>query len=224
MAGCYTQPVTSSGASIGQNTAFDHLRIPHCRELFGLMDQQEGDALWRYARQCQKSIVEIGTYCGYSTLYLGYGIRNRPPEFQDNVQIFTIDEHTHLSHQHTNLPEMTDRKSRGKVCTFRQVVRNCKQYGIWDLVSPIIDDSAHAWKFGVDLPCDMLLIDANHDAAMRDYRHWAPLIELGGIVAFHDYCAQFPRVITDVDQLVAAGEIEKMEITKSLFVGRILRH
>lgn len=199
-------------------------QFPHAQELYGLLDQLEGKALWRHARASRKSILEVGTYCGYSALYLAYGIRSRPKEHQQDVQIFTVDTHRFLSPRHIESVEMLDMYQREEACTFRQFTRNCKHYGVWDLIYPIVDDAEHAWRHGLDAPCDLAFIDGDHTVALRDFRNWSPLIDIGGIVCFHDYSTLFPQVIMDVDLLVSEEAIEKIESVGSLLVARLLRH
>ncbi|HRH94083.1 MAG TPA: hypothetical protein PKV72_06160, partial [Candidatus Peribacteria bacterium] len=71
--------------------SFDPTTIGPPEPLFGLSTVAEGLTLFRYAKQSRKSIIEVGAYCGYSTLFLAYGIRNRPPEFQRDVQLYAVD-------------------------------------------------------------------------------------------------------------------------------------
>ena len=56
----------------------------------GFMPAHEGEALYKWSKEFSKSgpIIEIGTYCGKSTIYLGFGAN------ENNEVVFTIDHHS----------------------------------------------------------------------------------------------------------------------------------
>lgn len=60
----------------------------------------------------------------------------------------------------------------------------------------------------------LLYIDADHDypSAMQDLRAWRPHLADGAWIAFDDYYPRFPGVIRCVDELVAEGDIQPIEI------------
>ncbi|HRH93702.1 MAG TPA: glycosyltransferase, partial [Candidatus Peribacteria bacterium] len=105
--------------------------------------------------------------------------------------------------------------------TFEQFTKNCKDHGVWDLVTPIIDDSSKAWQRGLEKECDLLFIDGDHVQALRDFRQWSQFLCAGAVICFHDYCSAFPQVMLDVDGLIAAGAVEVIEQAEKLLICRL---
>ena len=65
------------------------MNIDQIRELKGFMPDHEGDALMKWSEKFSKlgPVMEIGTYCGKSTMYLSKGA------YINNQNVFTIDHH-----------------------------------------------------------------------------------------------------------------------------------
>src|SRR5690349_9965124 len=95
----------------------------------GWLNPSEGRVLFRLASKCtgRGVIVEIGSWKGKSTIWLGKGAKTgkRP-------QIHAIDPHTG-SPQH--------REAMGEVWTFEEFKRNIKTAEIDDIVVPHVDFS-----------------------------------------------------------------------------------
>ncbi len=200
---------------------YDPATIGRPEPLFGLSTEAEGMALFKWAKQAKKSIIEIGSYCGYSTLYLAYGIKNRPPEFQQGVQLYAADCFRCLSSNPNPSLDMLELGSRNQLKTFEQFTKTCKSHGVWDLVTPIIDDCSKAWRRGLELECDMLFIDGDHLQCLRDFNQWSQFLCAGAIVCFHDYSPQFPQVVVDVDGLIASGRLTRIETVGQVAVCRL---
>ena len=64
------------------------------------------------------------------------------------------------------------------------------------------------------------LVDGLHDYAnvARDFHHFAPWIQPGGRVAFHDYGGHFVGVKKFVDELAIQGDYQMTEQAHSLVV------
>ncbi len=139
--------------------------------------------------------------------------------------MYSIDPHMEVSDQHNPRPDMDDLRRRGHPATFGRFTDACKRHGVWDLVHPILDDSACAWKrWPADRTCDLLLIDGNPDTAMQDFSDWAPLLLPGATVCFHDYGnPHVPKITDHVDKLAAASDIAHVETVGSLYVARVVR-
>ena len=63
--------------------------IDEINQLKGFMPINEGTALLKWAKKFSKSgpVMEIGTYCGKSTIYLAIGA------LHNNQTVYTIDHH-----------------------------------------------------------------------------------------------------------------------------------
>lgn len=150
------------------------------------MPEDEGEALFeavtRYANG--GPVVEIGTYCGKSAIWLGGAARER------NSVVYTIDHHRGSEehqpgweyHDSSLVDEMTGRFDT--VTEFRRAIVGA---GLEDTVVAIVGDSGQAaaiWR----APIDLLFIDGGHTeaAARRDYDSWARWVAPGGALAIHD--------------------------------------
>ena len=206
------------GWEVGKGTeeAFDPTTLPPPGELFGLSDQEQALALFELARQGKRSIIEIGTYCGYTALLLAFGIRNRQTKHAEDATVFTVDNHVLLSPTHRQSAPLK------KPDCLDIFFRNAKSYGVLGTVLPIIGNAADAWRYWTYGMCDLLFIDGDHAQALRDFEHWSTWLLPGGTVCFHDYAPDYPQVMRDVDTLVRRGAIEPMAKVGSLFVARYL--
>ncbi|WP_063046208.1 class I SAM-dependent methyltransferase [Nocardia pseudovaccinii] len=152
----------------------------------GFMPAEEGRALYEAARAHagEGSIMEIGTYCGKSTIYLGAAAR------ETGAQVFTVDHHRGSEeHQpgwayHDTALVDPETGVFDTVASFR---RSMIRAGLAETVVAIIGSSAAAariWR----TPLRLLFIDGGHteEAAQRDYGDWAHWVIEGGLLAIHD--------------------------------------
>ena len=92
-------------------------------------------------------------------------------------------------------------------------------------VVPIVASSALAGRHW-STPLDLVFIDGGHslEAALTDYRTWAPKIRSGGVLAIHDIFpdpAEGGQAPYDIYQLaIASGLFEVLPMTKTLGVLR----
>lgn len=152
----------------------------------GFMPAHEGRALYDAAvRYLEGGVgVEIGTYCGKSTLLLGAAAQ------QTSSVLFTIDHH-HGSEEHQSGWEFHDASLVDDVTglfdtlpTFRHTLDAA---GLDDHVVAVVGKSpvvAHGWQ----APLQLLFIDGGHteEAARRDFDGWAKWVNLGGGLVIHD--------------------------------------
>lgn len=152
----------------------------------GFLLPEEADALYRWAlvASARGPILEIGSYCGKSTIYLGLAAR------QHNGTVFALDHHRGSEeHQRGEMfhdPALYD-SDMAVVDTFREFRRNIANAGLNEVVVPVVAGSAAAARHW-QTPLSMLFIDGGHslDAALTDYRCWAGHLQRGGILAIHD--------------------------------------
>ena len=71
--------------------------------------------------------------------------------------------------------------------SFREFRRNIRNAGLEDVVVPIVARSEQAARHW-NTPLGMVFIDGGHslEAALTDYRCWAPHVLRGGVLAIHD--------------------------------------
>jgi predicted O-methyltransferase YrrM len=152
----------------------------------GFMPDDEGRALYDAAlRYLDGGVgVEIGTYCGKSTLLLGAAAQ------QTDGVLYTIDHH-HGSEEHQAGWEYHDASLVDAVTglfdtlpTFR---RTLDAAGLDDHVVTIVGKSpivARGWRS----PLQFLFIDGGHSeaAATEDFDGWAKWVNIGGALVIHD--------------------------------------
>jgi len=142
----------------------------------GWLADVEGEFLYNAARNCTGKgvIVEIGSWKGKSTIWLGKGSKAG-----NKVEVYAIDPHTGSS----------EHQKEGPVWTFEEFKINIKNAKIDDIVVPIVKTSADAAK-NFKKPVELIFIDGAHEYEMvkLDFELWFPKLVEGGFIAFHDTC------------------------------------
>lgn len=152
----------------------------------GFLAPDEGEALYRYALSASGlgPCLEIGSYCGKSTLYLGAACK------EIGATLFAVDHHRG-SEEHQLGEEYHDAElydaNEGQMDSLHEFRRNMHRADLENTVVPIVASSAvasHQW--GTQL--GMVFIDGGHseEAAQTDYRSWVGHIKIGGVLAIHD--------------------------------------
>ncbi|MGB5326570.1 MAG: class I SAM-dependent methyltransferase [Pseudomonadales bacterium] len=152
----------------------------------GFLADDEGAALYDYALAAAGfgPCLEIGSYCGKSTVYLGSACQR-----SDNT-LFALDHHRGSEeHQHGEEyhdPDTFD-PATGKVDTFPLFRETVERAGLTDTVVALVAPSGVAARHWAT-PLGMLFIDGGHslEAALADYHGWAPKLAIGGVLAIHD--------------------------------------
>ena len=195
-------------------------------QIKGFLADDEAQALYGYAQQASElgPVLEIGSYCGKSTIYLGLACRAA------NGTVFALDHHRgseeHQQGEFFHDPDLYD-GSEGLMDTFREFRRNIRRADLDDVVVPVVAGSeaaARHWQ----TPLGMVFIDGGHsmEAALTDYRCWEPHLMRGGILAIHDIFedpyegGQAPFVIYRM--ACASGLFESVERVNSLGILRRL--
>lgn len=153
------------------------------------------------------AIVEVGSYCGKSTIVFGLTLKGLE---RSTARIYAIDPHegevTTLGQTITQWPP-----------TFEKFIRNLQEAGVADVVETI---RARSYEVVWDKPIALLFIDGLHDYTNvgRDFNHFAPWVETEGRIAFHDYGGHFFGVKKFVDELIVQGGYRMVEQAHSLVV------
>jgi predicted O-methyltransferase YrrM len=181
------------------------------KDIKGFLARDEAEALFALGRECAPHgpCLEIGSYCGLSTLYLGTGVR------ESGGVLFSIDHHTG-SEEHQPGEEYHDQDlydpQLGTINSFPALQRTLRLGGLEETVVPVVASSAltaKAWT----TPVSLVFIDGGHslETALADYRSWASWIRPGGVLAIHD-------IFPDPEQGGQAPyEIYKLALASGLF-------
>ena len=161
------------------------MNLDKIEKVKGFMPPHEGDALVKWASQFSKlgPIMEIGTYCGKSSIYLSIGAK------KNNQIVFTLDHHLG-SEEHQLDEEYFDKEiydyNNKRVNTLPLLIENINQFKIKNIV-PIISESIKAasnWNTNLGI----LFIDGGHsfESANNDYLCWESKVIQGGVLIIHD--------------------------------------
>jgi MMP 1-O-methyltransferase len=155
----------------------------------GFMPAEEGDALWDAAATATAAMpgmpmLELGSYCGRSTVWLGDVAESA------GTLLFALDHHRGSEENqagwgHHHIEVVDDRI--GKMDTlpfFRATIHDA---GLEDSVVGLVGGAptiGAAWT----TPLSLLFIDGGHGEkpARLDYERWTPHVALGGTLAIHD--------------------------------------
>lgn len=152
------------------------------------MPDDEGMALYRAALAAAQAVagplLEVGTYCGKSAVYLGAAA-----EGAGTVAV-SVDHHrgseeNQAGWEHHD-PTVVD-PGTGRMDTLPFARRTLEAAGLEGRVVLVVGESvtvAAVW----DRPLAFLFIDGGHGEAVAwaDYRAWAPKVAPGGTLAIHD--------------------------------------
>lgn len=190
----------------------------------GFMPVEEGDALFDAACAGGTAppghvFVEVGSYCGRSTVWLGAAARLA------GTTLFAVDHHGGSEenqvgwewHDPTLIDDTTKRINT--LPFFDHTIASC---GLNDAVQAIVGDSssvASTWS----KPIAFLFIDGGHgtDMARNDYEAWTPHVVVGGRLAIHDVFSD-PKIggQAPYEQIyvpaVSSGEFVEISATGSL--------
>jgi predicted O-methyltransferase YrrM len=160
--------------------------VQHARDAIGFMPDDEGLALHEagVAGARVGPLLEVGTYCGKSAIYLGAAAR-----LGDTV-LYTVDHHRGSEENQAGWEHHDERlvdPRTGRMDTLPWFRRTIEEAGLEDVVVAVIGHStsvARNWGTGLG----MLFIDGGHafDVALADYEGWSPHVLPGGLLVFHD--------------------------------------
>ena len=160
--------------------------IAHALAAKGFMPEDEGMLLHRHARERlpHGPVLEIGTYCGKSAVYLGAAAR------EVGGTVFTVDHHrgseeNQAGWEHHD-PTLVD-EELGLMDTLPHFRRTIALAGLEDQVVAVVGRSTTVsglWR----TPLAMVFIDGGHaeEHAHNDYTGWAPWLDAGGLLVIHD--------------------------------------
>lgn len=130
------------------------------------------------------SVLEIGTYCGKSTLNFALIAK------KIGGLIYTIDHHTgseeHQLGEEYHDEDLYDKRLK-KFNTLPEFLKNLRSSNLDNFIIPIISKSSDASETFSEL-ISLLFIDGGHslEAALSDYNSWKDKICSGGLLVIHD--------------------------------------
>ena len=160
--------------------------LEHARAADGFMPEAEGALLHRIARERlpHGPVLEVGTYCGKSAIWLGAAAR------EVGGTVFTVDHHrgseeNQAGWEHHD-PSVVD-PELGLMDTLGRFRKNLARAGLEPQVVAIVGRSATVaqhWR----TPLSLLFIDGGHgeQPAREDFAGWAHWVAAGGLLAIHD--------------------------------------
>ena len=160
----------------------------HALSARGFMPESEGDALYQACVAVPDTvtgpIVEVGSYCGRSTVWLGAAAR------ASHRVVFAVDHHMGSEENQPGWewhePDLVDART-GRMDTLPHFRRTIIDAQLTDVVVTVVADSptvARTWT----TPIAFLFIDGGHgvEPATLDYQLWTPHVAVGGVLAIHD--------------------------------------
>ena len=155
----------------------------------GFMPADEGLTLHDAAVEAAAAVpgaplLELGSYCGKSTVYLGAAARAA------GTVVVTVDHHRGSEENQPGWewhePDLVD-EELGVMDTLPTFRRTIHAAGLEDVVVAVVGDSpvvARWWS----TPAAMVFIDGGHgeEPARTDYEGWSPAVAPGGFLVIHD--------------------------------------
>jgi predicted O-methyltransferase YrrM len=190
----------------------------------GFLDDGEGLRLHALAKEhaALGPVLEIGSYCGKSSVYLGAGVK------EAGGTLICVDHHRgseeHQRGEEYHDPALYDPDAQ-RMDTLHELRRTLRRAGLEDNALLIVASSQRAaavWR----MPLGMVFIDGGHSHAQAhaDYDGWAEHVAPGGILAIHDL---FPNPaeggqapIEIYRKALASGRFDALPTTKTLGVLR----
>ena len=186
----------------------------------GFLDPIEGEALYLYAKQYVRNnpCLEIGSYCGKSSVYLGSAVK------ENDQKLYSIDHHKGSEEQQPGEEyfdsDLINAEGNG-IDTLPFFLETIEKSKLDKFVIPIVSSSEEAYQ-DFTLNFDMVFMDGGHSekAAQKDYELWSKRITKGGLLAIHDV---FPNPedggrppYNIYKRALESGNFKKLEMIKTL--------
>ncbi len=155
----------------------------------GFMPPDEGLALYQAGLDAASAVpgaplLEVGSYCGKSSIYLGAAARD------SSTVLIAVDHHRGSEENQPGWewhePDLVD-DELGVMDTLPFFRRTLHRAGLESSVVAVVGDSptvSRVWS----TPCALVFIDGGHgeEPAALDHQLWTPHVAEGGLLAIHD--------------------------------------
>lgn len=187
--------------------------LARMRTIEGWLSDEEADLLIGALSQAVSTladapaVVEVGSYCGRSTVVLGCVLHALQTK---KTKLYAID-------PHDGKVGALDQGIKQLAPTLVKFQRNIAAAGLTRVVEGI---QGNSFDVPWDKPISFLFIDGLHDYVnvSRDFHHFEPWLLPNGYVAFHDYAHYYPGVMKFVDELLASQLYRQVSCISSLIV------
>jgi predicted O-methyltransferase YrrM len=160
--------------------------LRRARAAVGFMPDDEGLALHDAALEAAAfgPLLEIGTYCGKSAVYLAAAAR------EAGSILYTVDHHRGSEENQAGWPHHDERlvdPRTGRMDTLPFFRRTIEEAGLEDVVVAVVGPSATIAAHWAT-PLGLVFVDGGHahDVALADYEGWARFVVPGGSLVLHD--------------------------------------
>jgi hypothetical protein len=182
------------------------------RRVPGWLEDDEADLLIASAVRAllglppPHNVVEIGSYCGRSTVVLGGVAR----AIGRGARVYAIDPHE----GEVGALDCGIVRTQPTLAAFRRTISEARLAGVVEEVQ------ARSCEVAWSAPVGLLLLDGLHDYAnvARDFYHFEPFLVEGALVAFHDYADYYPGVQAFVNELSGCGGYHVVGRARSMIV------
>jgi len=162
------------------------MTLPPSPAVRGFLPDDEG---WHLHKLAQKAaelgpLLEIGSYCGRSTLWLAEAARAQ------QTVVFALDHHRgseehqvgEAFHNETLVDDL------GQVDTLREFRRTISQAGLDEQVIAMVASTEQLGRHWQGIAFGLVFIDGGHslEAALTDWRTFGQRVMPGGFLAIHD--------------------------------------
>jgi hypothetical protein len=184
------------------------------KKIQGWLEDEEADLLIATCSRALSSlpgdsaVVEVGSFCGRSTVVLGSVIRSLGAK----TKVYAVD-------PHDGVVGALDSETKSLGSTLEAFRRNIAENALTSVVEVVINRSFEvAWQKSIAF----LFIDGLHDyrSVSIDFRHFEPWVVAGGYIAFHDYADYYTGVKIFVDEILMLPQFEHVHCAGSMMVIR----
>lgn len=154
----------------------------------GFLAEKEGLRLFELAAEGSRlgPCLEIGAYCGKSTLFLAEGCR-----LTGKHPLFTIDHHRGSPEQQPGelyFDQDLYNDQERTIDTLPFLMTNLRKADLQDWVIPVVAESTRVGAYWRSASLGLVFIDGGHseEDAFGDYRVWSPQVVTGGYLCIHD--------------------------------------
>lgn len=190
-------------------------------EIHGWLAVNEAVALFELAASLPQDgprVVEIGAWLGKSSFVLAKGLEGKKDPSLHCIDPFNADgDSLSVDAYH----ETSERYGRPLLDVFTENMRRLGVDGTIEALPGYSSEVVAGFEERVDR-IDMLFIDGNHDHDYvdQDYVDWSPLIQSGGIIAFHDVAQQGTQL--GPWRVAKARVLDSDEWTDAALIGSLL--
>lgn len=147
----------------------------------GWLGDSQGLALYQMARSAiEGAVLEIGSFCGKSTLFIALGCKHSEAEF------YAVDPHKRIFEGGKEQFGLNYKPFMGN--SLEELRKTLDSRSLAPYVTLLVATSEEARRQFTIQPLKLLFIDGSHDYAdvRMDYELWHEMIVMGGRLVFHD--------------------------------------